>query len=149
MCFLMLRPSRQEDLEEELGISFSTVVDWFSFCREIIYFNFLIYLLIHIYILLLLLILIFCIFRSVYWTDKYSEKLGGPECWDWRGKNWPSKIQPWSTSDRKLDIWRNRARVEEDFSLCQYKIKRKYASGMYQKMDHARNNNSIWSLEVL
>jgi len=37
--FLMLRPPRQEDLEEELGVSSSTVVDWFSFCREVIYFN--------------------------------------------------------------------------------------------------------------
>ena len=35
--FLMLRPPRQEDLEEELGISSHTVVDWFSFCREVIY----------------------------------------------------------------------------------------------------------------
>lgn len=37
--FLMLRPPRQEDLEEELGISSTTVVDWFSFCREVVYFN--------------------------------------------------------------------------------------------------------------
>lgn len=35
--FLMLRPPRQEDLEEELCISSATVVDWFSFCREVIY----------------------------------------------------------------------------------------------------------------
>jgi len=38
--FLMLRPPRQEDLEEELGLSPNTVVDWFSFCREVnIYIN--------------------------------------------------------------------------------------------------------------
>lgn len=37
--FLMLRPPRQEDLEEELGVSSTTVVDWFSFCREVIYCN--------------------------------------------------------------------------------------------------------------
>ncbi|XP_071578824.1 uncharacterized protein [Temnothorax nylanderi] len=48
--FLMLRPPRQEDLEEELGISSSTVVDWFSFCREV----------------------------CAYWADKCSAKLGGP-----------------------------------------------------------------------
>ncbi|XP_071652821.1 uncharacterized protein [Temnothorax longispinosus] len=46
----MLRPPRQEDLEEELGISSTTVVDWFSFCREV----------------------------CAYWADKCSEKLGGP-----------------------------------------------------------------------
>ncbi|KYN00044.1 hypothetical protein ALC62_02638 [Cyphomyrmex costatus] len=49
-CFLMLRPPRQEFLEEELGVSSHTVVDWFSFCREV----------------------------CAYWTDKQSEKLGGP-----------------------------------------------------------------------
>ncbi|KYQ53651.1 hypothetical protein ALC60_03886 [Trachymyrmex zeteki] len=48
--FLMLRPPRQEDLEEELGLSPNTVVDWFSFCREV----------------------------YAFWADKYSEKLGGP-----------------------------------------------------------------------
>lgn len=38
-CFLMLRPPRQEFLQEELGVSSHTIVDWFSFCREVIYFN--------------------------------------------------------------------------------------------------------------
>jgi len=62
----MLRSPRQEDLKEELGISSSTVVDWFNFCREVIYFNFLDNLFVNTYtLLLLLLILIFCIFRSV------------------------------------------------------------------------------------
>ncbi|KYN06977.1 hypothetical protein ALC62_02062 [Cyphomyrmex costatus] len=50
--FLMLRPPRQEDLEEEFCISSVTVVDWFNFCREV----------------------------CVYWADKHSSKLGGPGC---------------------------------------------------------------------
>ncbi|XP_018406348.1 PREDICTED: uncharacterized protein LOC108782553 [Cyphomyrmex costatus] len=48
----MLRPPRQEDLEEEFCISSVTVVDWFNFCREV----------------------------CVYWADKHSSKLGGPGC---------------------------------------------------------------------
>jgi len=70
----MLRPPRQEDLEEELGIFSTTVVDWFSFCREVIYFNIAHLYFIYLHILLLFLYLQVC----AYWADKSSKKLGDP-----------------------------------------------------------------------
>ncbi|EZA58869.1 hypothetical protein X777_00564, partial [Ooceraea biroi] len=49
--FIMLRPPRQQFLCEELHLSLHSVVDWISFCREVI-----------------------CLF----WAEKNSTKLGGP-----------------------------------------------------------------------
>ncbi|XP_028046186.2 uncharacterized protein LOC118644227 [Monomorium pharaonis] len=49
-CFLMLRHPRQDDTQSETGVSSTTVVDWFNFCREV----------------------------CVFWAEKNSEKLGGP-----------------------------------------------------------------------
>ncbi|XP_039301676.1 uncharacterized protein LOC120356894 [Solenopsis invicta] len=49
-CFLMLRHPRQDDSQEETGVSKPVIVDWFNFCREV----------------------------CVFWADKHSEKLGGP-----------------------------------------------------------------------
>nr|XP_012229903.1 PREDICTED: uncharacterized protein LOC105676515 isoform X1 [Linepithema humile] len=49
-CFLMLRYPRQDDTQDETGVTPKTIVDWFGFCREV----------------------------CVFWADKHSEKLGGP-----------------------------------------------------------------------
>jgi len=35
-CFLMLRHPRQDDTIDETGVSPTTIVDWFNFCREVI-----------------------------------------------------------------------------------------------------------------
>ncbi|XP_071572814.1 uncharacterized protein [Temnothorax nylanderi] len=52
-CFLMLRHPRQDDTQDETGVSSpTTIVDWFNFCREV----------------------------CVFWAEKHSEKLGGPGC---------------------------------------------------------------------
>ncbi|XP_011867709.1 PREDICTED: uncharacterized protein LOC105561931 [Vollenhovia emeryi] len=49
-CFLMFRHPRQDDTVDETGVASPTIIDWFSFCREV----------------------------CVFWVDKHSEKLGGP-----------------------------------------------------------------------
>ncbi|XP_067213901.1 uncharacterized protein [Linepithema humile] len=50
-CFLMLQYPRQDDTQDETGVSSpNTIVDWFSFCREV----------------------------CVFWADKHSQKFGGP-----------------------------------------------------------------------
>ncbi|XP_072766269.1 uncharacterized protein [Anoplolepis gracilipes] len=49
-CFLMLRHPRQNDTQDETGVSQTTIVDWFNFCREV----------------------------CVFWAHKHSEKFGGP-----------------------------------------------------------------------
>jgi len=37
--FLMIRPSRQTFLKEELQISSKTAIDWANFCREVHFIN--------------------------------------------------------------------------------------------------------------
>jgi len=37
-CFLMLRHPRQDDTQDETGLTSTTIVDWFNFCREVIIF---------------------------------------------------------------------------------------------------------------
>ncbi|XP_024882507.1 uncharacterized protein LOC112461483 [Temnothorax curvispinosus] len=49
-CFLMLNYPRQDDTQDETGVSSATIVDWFNFCREV----------------------------CVFWAEKHSDKLGGP-----------------------------------------------------------------------
>ncbi|XP_032669691.1 uncharacterized protein LOC116843409 [Odontomachus brunneus] len=49
-CFLLLRHPRLNDTVDETGVSASTIIDWFNFCREV----------------------------CVLWAIKNSEKLGGP-----------------------------------------------------------------------
>ncbi|KYM95849.1 hypothetical protein ALC62_13500 [Cyphomyrmex costatus] len=52
-CFLMLQHPRQDRTQVETGIaSPTTIVDWFNFCREV----------------------------CVFWPEKHSQKLGGPDC---------------------------------------------------------------------
>nr|XP_012235852.1 PREDICTED: uncharacterized protein LOC105680022 [Linepithema humile] len=86
-CFLMLRYPRQDDTQDETGVSSpNTIVDWFSFCREVI-------------ILILIFPIIykddtqdengvsspntivdwfsFCREVCVFWADKHSQKFGG------------------------------------------------------------------------
>lgn len=35
-CFLMLRHPCEDDTKDETGVTSATIVDWFSFCREVI-----------------------------------------------------------------------------------------------------------------
>jgi len=37
-CFLMLKHPRQDDTQDETGLTSATIVDWFNFCREVIIF---------------------------------------------------------------------------------------------------------------
>ncbi|XP_024892367.1 uncharacterized protein LOC112467785 [Temnothorax curvispinosus] len=48
----MIKHPRQDDTQDETGVSSATIVDWFNFCREV----------------------------CVFWAEKHSEKLGGPGC---------------------------------------------------------------------